>query len=595
MNFNILLILAIILVITICIYLLYYMLFYNYLPKNIKIYSTDKYNPNNILRDRFSKKKIPKDIDCIIIGSGIGGLALGAMLSKIGHKILILEQHYIAGGCTHTFNERGYEFDTGIHYVGNVNKLNKVLTMISTKKINWYKLGSDDTELYNIYDKIIVNNDQYLCKAGYKNFLRDRILDFPNEKEAIEKYVKLVKHVAKLKLFIISKMLPNKVLSYIIRTFFCREYYYYATKTAYEVISKLTTNKRLITVLCGQAGNYALSPYKVSFYIHASMVNHYFEGGFYPINGCSEFAKGLISTINKSGGRVLVSKAVHKILVKNKRAIGIEMENGYKIYAKYVVSNCGIHKTQTLLNESIKQNTGWTNIKIKHSTPYYTLFVALEGNKSSSKLPSANIWYWKENMKRDPENYNISVDNLEDFLTPIFISFPSTKDPTWNNKYPNKSTANVIVKMPYEFFTKWQNQKSGKRDIDYQDFTKKINTILINKLLLFYPQLKDKINFVFSGSPLTNKHYLGYLHGECIGLENTPERYINTNLSAKTPIDNLYLTGQDICTPGFSGALSGAIITANVILGYGTLYDILVGRDFIKELENYEQSKRKYC
>lgn len=57
-------------------------------------------------------------LDAVVIGSGMGGLTCAAMLSRQGQRVLLLEQHEIAGGSTHTFMDRGYEFDTGLHYVG---------------------------------------------------------------------------------------------------------------------------------------------------------------------------------------------------------------------------------------------------------------------------------------------------------------------------------------------------------------------------------------------------------------------------------------------------------------------------------------------
>lgn len=55
--------------------------------------------------------QLQKKYDTIIIGSGMGGLTTGAILAKEGKKVLILERHYTAGGFTHVFKRKGYEWD----------------------------------------------------------------------------------------------------------------------------------------------------------------------------------------------------------------------------------------------------------------------------------------------------------------------------------------------------------------------------------------------------------------------------------------------------------------------------------------------------
>jgi all-trans-retinol 13,14-reductase len=60
--------------------------------------------------------------DAIVIGSGIGGLGTAALLAKSGHRrVLVLEQHYTGGGLTHVFRRPGFEWDVGLHYVGQVH------------------------------------------------------------------------------------------------------------------------------------------------------------------------------------------------------------------------------------------------------------------------------------------------------------------------------------------------------------------------------------------------------------------------------------------------------------------------------------------
>ena len=58
--------------------------------------------------------------DAIVVGSGIGGLAAAALLARHGkRRVLVLERHYTAGGFTHVFHRPGYEWDVGVHYVGD--------------------------------------------------------------------------------------------------------------------------------------------------------------------------------------------------------------------------------------------------------------------------------------------------------------------------------------------------------------------------------------------------------------------------------------------------------------------------------------------
>lgn len=78
-------------------------------------------------------------MDYIIIGSGLSGLTSAAILSKLGKKVLVLEYHKKTGGCLHTFNKDGFEFETGYHYVGDVFEFYFLLSLICSKKIEFNK------------------------------------------------------------------------------------------------------------------------------------------------------------------------------------------------------------------------------------------------------------------------------------------------------------------------------------------------------------------------------------------------------------------------------------------------------------------------
>src|SRR5262245_34962110 len=82
--------------------------------------------------------------DYIVIGSGMGGMTSAALLSKLGKKVLILEQQYVPGGFTHTFRRHRWEWDVGVHAVGEVTQhtlLGRLLSKLTDDNLQWATLG----------------------------------------------------------------------------------------------------------------------------------------------------------------------------------------------------------------------------------------------------------------------------------------------------------------------------------------------------------------------------------------------------------------------------------------------------------------------
>jgi all-trans-retinol 13,14-reductase len=58
--------------------------------------------------------------DTVVIGSGSGGLTAALALARAGQQVIVLEQHYLPGGWTHSFSLDGYLFSPGVHYIGEL-------------------------------------------------------------------------------------------------------------------------------------------------------------------------------------------------------------------------------------------------------------------------------------------------------------------------------------------------------------------------------------------------------------------------------------------------------------------------------------------
>lgn len=514
--------------------------------------------------------ELHESYDVIIIGSGMGSLATAAILAKEGKRVLILERHYVAGGFTHVFKRKGYEWDVGIHYIGELQRehsvLKKLFDYISDGKLKWADMGE-------IYDRVIIGDKTYDFVKGAKQFKAQLTSYFPDEEKAISDYIDLVfKAVRTSKNYYMSKALPpfvEKCIGWYLR----KPFYKYSDKTTYEVLRSLTSNKELIKVLTAQYGDYGLTPKQSSFSMHASVVRHYLDGGSFPIGGSSEIVKTIAPVIASSGGSILISADVDEVIVRKGVAIGVKMSDGKKFNAEYIISNAGLITTYTqLFSPEIVQKFQLNRFlkKVKPSVAHASLYIGLEGSPEELNLPKTNYWIYPAEGDHD-SCVNRYLNDMSEPFPVVYVSFPSSKDPDWLNRYPNKSTIDLITLLPYEAFEKWSETSWKKRGDDYESFKKDISERLLDVLYKHLPQVKDRINCHELSTPLTTKHFVNYSKGEIYGLDHSPSRFRQDFLKPRTPIKNFYLSGQDIVTAGVGGALFSGVLTSAVITGKNVL------------------------
>ena len=125
----------------------------------------------------------------------------------------------------------------------------------------------------------------------------------------------------------------------------------------------------------------------------------------------------------------------------------------------------------------------------------------------------------------------------------------------------------------------------GKRTQDYQEAKDLIQRKMIRSLLLNYPHLESFIDVVEVGTPLTLFDYTRRY--ETLGLRHTPRRMVDLNLRPDCELPGLYFTGQDVAFAGWAGALAGAMVTAQRLLGY-TLWDFINKKTLLRDLGNGE-------
>ena len=223
--------------------------------------------------------------------------------------------------------------------------------------------------------------------------------------------------------------------------------------------------------------------------MQALLTNHFAYGGYYPVGGASEIAFNMIPTIEAAGGRVLVRACVTDILMDetHSKVVGVKVKQGhtaYEIMAPMVISDAGVLNTiKKLLPPQGAKKYGLKQkilSRARHGLALMSVFIGLDGTMEELGLKRSNIWAFKdENLDQSVEEYmeKAPEDVVQETAPLMFVSFPSTKDKTYNERYPGKSTCAIVTVCPYKWFEQWKDEKALHRSQDYEDFK---NTIAKN-------------------------------------------------------------------------------------------------------------------
>ena len=508
--------------------------------------------------------------DAIVIGSGIGGLTAAVLLAQHGGKrVLVLERHYEAGGFTHTFRRPGYEWDVGLHYVGEMaderSTLRRAFDHVTGGAVRWAPMPE-------IYDRFIVPGQSFDFVAGQERFRENLKQWFPSETAAIDRYLHAVHACNRGRgLYFAEKAIPAPAAALaggIMRAPYLR----WAKRTTREVLESLTGNQDLIGVLTAQWGDYGLPPATSSFAIHATIVEHYLEGASYPICGAGSIAAAMIPLIERNGGRVVTSAEVAAILLDGAKAVGVRMSDGRKFRSGLVLSDTGAANTfERLLPSDLPQLQKLrTQLRgVASSTAHLSLYVGLSQSAEALGLKGTNLWI-SPSFDHDA-NVGRFARDIDAPFPAVYISFPSTKDPDFQSHHPGKSTIEVISMAPYAAFDTWNGTRWKRRGEDYDALKQRLAIRLRDELVRQVPAAAPHIDTTELSTPLTTRHFMNYGRGEIYGLSATPERFAVRGLGARTPIRGLYLTGQDVSTLGIAGALFGGVISASAALGRNLL------------------------
>ncbi|WP_088239528.1 phytoene desaturase family protein [Calothrix rhizosoleniae] len=511
-----------------------------------------------------------RDYDLILIGSGMGALTVASLMAQLrGKRILVLERHFRAGGFTHAFSRKNFHWDVGVHYIGQMGEggsIRSLFDLITGKGVQWSKMPEP-------FEKFVYPNLKFDLYGDKKRFIADLVQLFPAEEKAIRQYFQDISKASTALFFHTMRQNGTPVFKLVgwLGKFWNSISLDLTTK---EYLDSHFQNPQLKALLVSQWGTYGLPPAQSPFVMHATIVNHYLQGGYYPVGGAGNIADSVQSIVESKGGKFLINREATEILRDRGEVAGVRVrkvntpnkDEFEEYYAPVVVSNVGAANTylklippdypipfRQSLAEFVRQHPPATNVMV---------YLGLKDDPRKLGFHGENHWIY-EQFDHDAiyEQRSSWIKNGQPVQA--YISFPSLKDPQ-----AKTHTAEILTFADYDTFISWQNQQWRHRDTEYKALKQHISQTLIDLVNKHYPGFADIVDYVEVSTPLTNEYFTAHPQGGIYGLSFKSERFQPENLpwtKVKTPLPGLYLTGVDIYMGGIVPAvMSGVMTTSNL-------------------------------
>jgi all-trans-retinol 13,14-reductase len=486
--------------------------------------------------------------DAVIIGSGLGGLASGAILAREGYKVCILEKNKQIGGMLQTFVRDRVIFDSGVHYVGGLSEgqnLNQLFRFLGI--MDKMKLRKMDVK----YDGIIFKDDPnvYWHSQGYDRLISDLSEVFPGEEEGIRKYCDAVKDVC------------SKFPLYNLRSGDYFEKVGILEMDTKTFIESVTSNKKLQNILAGTNLLYGGAPYKTPFYVHALVINSYIESSWRFVDGGSQIARALTKEITSRGGKIVKHAKVVRLKEEGGKIAYAETDTGEMYQGNLFISN--IHPTKTLeITDSEMIKKAFRNRIKGLENSISTFYVNVVMKENAFPYYNHNYYYFAEN-----DVWSVVSYKQEDWPNGYALFFSASSK---SEKFSDGVT--VMTYMRFEDVKKWEHTfntvaaeaSSGE---DYEAFKTEMTEKLFDIVEERFPGFKAAIKSYYVATPLSARDYIGTDDGSLYGVIKDFREPMRTFISPRTKIPNLFLTGQNLNLHGVLGVTVSAVLTCSEILG----------------------------
>lgn len=487
--------------------------------------------------------------DVAIIGSGLGGLVCANILSRLGKRVIVLEQGAQPGGCLQSYKRGKTTFDTGFHCVGGLaegQSLHTVFSALGLLSLPWQRLDP------NGMARVTIDDRTFVFEEGYDNFAR-RLADyFPNERTALQRFAELLKQSAHTQLDALNpKAAPSDFAMHTMEI------------NAWDYLNSTFTDPLLISVISGTSLKTELRKASLPLFTFLHTVGGFVESSWRLKGDGSLIVNSLVDSLRRYGGDVVTNTKVTELVEHEGQITQAVCANGERYDAQLFVSDIHPLETCRLVKANDVMRMSYRN-RISRLPNTYGMFTV------SVRLKPRFLKYFNYNhyIYSRADVWTIAENN-----TPVSGLMISCRVPNDGEEYAQQ--LDLLTPMTWDNCIRWQNTTVGRRGVTY----KKMKQRMANDCMMLADNIIPGLFTaaqVTTSTPLTWRDYTGTPYGSAYGLRKDSANALGTMLSPRTPLPNLFLTGQSLMLHGLHGVTMTALHTCAEIVGKSAVGSLLI-------------------
>jgi phytoene dehydrogenase-like protein len=488
-----------------------------------------------------------EDFDDLVIGSGMAGLTVGALLARGGRRVAVLEAHDTPGGYAHTFRMRDYRFCAQVHYIFNCGEGESISNLLT-------KLGlAEDVPFVRLdpegFDHVVVDGDRFRIPNGLSKFEHRLVRRFPEAAPPLRRYFEIVSTLGREleQLDMPARLFSIASLASAVRA---RHVLYYLRWTLQDLYDHLEMPPKLQAILAGQCGDYLLPPRDVSLLLHAALVTLYDRGAYYPKHHYGHFVGKLAGVLEQPGSALLLEHEVDRIETRGGRVTGVSTRDGKRLTARRYISNMDPRQTARLAGIARDRRLDYD-----YSCGTFTIYLGLRGlDLREHGFGSFNVWHYPhEDINRIYDDQLVRHDLSNPWL---FLSTPTLHSEVGGTCPPGDQILEIATACDYTRFATLRRDDRRAYNVEKKKVRERILEIVEAK---YVPNLRSHIVMRVTGTPDTNARFCRAPEGNAYGAALTPRNMGPHRRPFRSTLENLWLANATAGFPSVAGAVGAGI------------------------------------